>query len=314
MLDAALKVLGDIDDHGTGRARHGQRLERRRPSRQACARRSSTGSASSPASPSARCAPRSRERASRRRSSSRWRSSARPRRWRGCGRCATRSDAGAVRLVDVWPLHGLRLRTADLELRPTTEADLPALCAILPPDDLEVDPSATRVCRASTTAPTTSPSSPSATGARMGTWSPHDWALPFAVRHDGELVGMQALEGPDWTAERTVDSWSWLAAAARGKGLGQADARRRARARLRRRSGRAPRSARPSPTTRRRSASRARSATATPTAPCSSTRASRCSTSASSARTGTPRASPTTSSSLGVDRARWPLFGLEGDA
>ena len=46
-----------------------------------------------------------------------------------------------MHLVDVWPLHSLRLTTADLELRPTTEAELPALCAILPPD-LEADPSA----------------------------------------------------------------------------------------------------------------------------------------------------------------------------
>ena len=46
-------------------------------------------------------------------------------------------------LVDVWPLHSLRLTTTDLELRPTTEAELPALCAILPPD-LEADPTSTR--------------------------------------------------------------------------------------------------------------------------------------------------------------------------
>lgn len=124
-----------------------------------------------------------------------------------------------MHLVEVWPLHGLRLWTADLELRPATEADLPMLCSILPPD-LEADPAATRY-----------PGLDDRWNHRvilaqsywraMGTWSPHDWVLPFAVRRDGELIGMQALEGPDYIADRTVDSWSWLIADARGRGIGR---------------------------------------------------------------------------------------------
>ncbi|HET8987947.1 MAG TPA: GNAT family N-acetyltransferase [Humibacillus sp.] len=124
-----------------------------------------------------------------------------------------------MHLVDVWPLHGLRLRTADLDLRPTTEADLPALCSILPPD-LEADPSSTRYAGLDDRANHRAILAQGYWRA-MGTWSPHDWVLPFAVRHHGELVGMQALEGPDWTAERTVDSWSWLASDARGRGWGK---------------------------------------------------------------------------------------------
>ncbi len=124
-----------------------------------------------------------------------------------------------MHLVDVWPLHSLRLTTADLELRPTTEAELPALCAILPPD-LEADPTSTRYAGLDDRANQRAVLAQSYWRA-MGTWSPHDWVLPFAVRHGGELVGMQALEGPDWTAERTVDSWSWLAVGARGQGWGK---------------------------------------------------------------------------------------------
>lgn len=124
-----------------------------------------------------------------------------------------------MELLDVWPLHGLRLRTPDLELRPATEADLPRLCAVLPPD-LEADPAATRY-----------PGLDDRSNHRvilaqsywraMGTWTPQNWVLPFAVRRDGELIGMQALEGPNWTVERTVDSWSWLVDGARGLGLGK---------------------------------------------------------------------------------------------
>ena len=124
-----------------------------------------------------------------------------------------------MRLVDVWPLHGLRLSTLDLELRPTTEAELPLLCAILPPD-LESDPAATRYAGLDDRANQRAILAQGYWRA-MGTWSPHDWVAPFAVRHDGELVGMQALEGPDWTSDRTVDSWSWLTAESRGRGWGK---------------------------------------------------------------------------------------------
>lgn len=124
-----------------------------------------------------------------------------------------------MELVEVWPLHGLRLGTADLDLRPVTEADLAELCAVFPAD-VELDPAATRYAAIDGAA---NRRVVLAQGywRQLGLWSPHDWALPFAVRHRGELIGTQTLEGPDWTAERTVDSSSWLTVAARGKGLGK---------------------------------------------------------------------------------------------
>lgn len=124
-----------------------------------------------------------------------------------------------MELADIWPLHGIRLTTPDLELRPASEADLPALFDILP-DDLGVDPSATRYAGIDEPANRRAILSQSYWRA-MGLWSPHDWVLPFVVRRDGEVIGMQALEGPDYGAERTVDSWSWLAASSRGTGLGK---------------------------------------------------------------------------------------------
>lgn len=124
-----------------------------------------------------------------------------------------------MELAHVWPLHGIRLTTPDLELRPAGEADLPALFDILP-DDLEVDPSATRYAGIDEPANRRAILAQSYWRA-MGLWSPHDWVLPFVVRRDGEPIGMQALEGPDYGAERTVDSWSWLHASARGIGLGK---------------------------------------------------------------------------------------------
>jgi RimJ/RimL family protein N-acetyltransferase len=121
--------------------------------------------------------------------------------------------------TDVWPLHGIHLRTADLDLRVMTEADLTVLAAVLP-DDLEMNPHATRYAglddRANRRAVLVQ-----GYWRALGMWSPDDWALPFVVRTGGEVVGVQWLEGPDWRADRTVDSSSWLVASARGRGLGK---------------------------------------------------------------------------------------------
>jgi len=118
-----------------------------------------------------------------------------------------------------WPLHGIRLRTADLDLTVMTEADLPTVWALLP-DDLELNPHAT------TYAGLDVPANRRAVVAQgywraLGMWSPDDWALPFVVRSAGVVVGAQWLEGPDWRSDRTVDSSSWLVARARGRGLGR---------------------------------------------------------------------------------------------
>lgn len=118
-----------------------------------------------------------------------------------------------------WPLFDLRLTTADLELRPMTEADLTPLSDLLP-DDLEQDPAATtydvadqRVGRGIVTHQTY--------WKHYGTWSVDAWRLNFVVRRAGELIGAQELEGNDFRTLRTVDTSSYLVTAARGLGLGK---------------------------------------------------------------------------------------------
>ena len=119
----------------------------------------------------------------------------------------------------VWPLFDLRLTTPDLQLQPMTEADLGEVADAIT-DDLEIDPN-------SQTFPgLTGEQQRRVTSAQtywraLGEWSVDSWKIVFSVRHDGVLIGSQALEGDDFVRLRTVDSWSWLAGDARGQGWGK---------------------------------------------------------------------------------------------
>ncbi|HEX8092254.1 GNAT family N-acetyltransferase [Jatrophihabitans sp.] len=118
-----------------------------------------------------------------------------------------------------WPLWDLRLRVGEVDLRPMTEADLVPLADLLP-DDVELDPDATRY-----------PGLPEATNRRVigfqrywngyGSWRPEQWQLGFCVRAGGELVGVQELAADDFPLLRTVDSASHLVPAVRGRGIGR---------------------------------------------------------------------------------------------
>jgi RimJ/RimL family protein N-acetyltransferase len=118
-----------------------------------------------------------------------------------------------------WPLFDLTLTTPNLVLRVATEADQLRLADTLP-DDVEIDPSMPRFG---------DPDSHAARGAStfqsywraFGTWRPESWAVPFVVFRGGDLIGLQALEGDDFTTLRTVDSFSMLVRDARGKGYGK---------------------------------------------------------------------------------------------
>ena len=118
----------------------------------------------------------------------------------------------------VWPLFDLRLTFNDTVLRPVRETDLKELARILP-DDFEHDPSSNLW-----------PGLDLASNRRRllfqnywrnwGTWSVESWTLDFCVIHQGQVVGIQALEAEHFVELRTVDSGSWLAPDYRGVGLG----------------------------------------------------------------------------------------------
>ena len=117
-----------------------------------------------------------------------------------------------------WPLLDLRLRTGDLELAPLVEADLAEVVRLMPAD-LELNPTATRFAVDDRTH----------RGVVLhqeywrsyGTWTTQAWRFHLAVRRDGELLGLQELEGNEFPTLRTVDTSSWLVESARGAGIGK---------------------------------------------------------------------------------------------
>jgi RimJ/RimL family protein N-acetyltransferase len=118
----------------------------------------------------------------------------------------------------LWPLFNLRLTSGDLVLQPLQEADLDEVIPLVP-SDLELDPGAFRFDADETTQ----------RGLVIlqqywryyGAWTPASWRVTFAVRRDGELLGLQELEGQDFAQLRVVDTASWLTPLARGRGVGR---------------------------------------------------------------------------------------------
>jgi RimJ/RimL family protein N-acetyltransferase len=123
-------------------------------------------------------------------------------------------------LIDHWPLLGLRLRTARLELRlPTGEelAELADLAAEGIHDPAEMP----------FTVPWTDlPPAERARSVvqhhwlRQADWTPENWALNLTVFEAGRPVGLQMLAARDFGVLREVDTGSWLGLRHHGQGIG----------------------------------------------------------------------------------------------
>ncbi len=117
-----------------------------------------------------------------------------------------------------WPLSALRLRVADMSLRPLVESDLDALGALLPAD-VEMNPATPRPFRLAEAA-SRAVALRQEYWVAMGAWSPDAWRLPFVVTVHDQIVGVQTLEADDFAVLRTVETASWLFTEHRGEGLG----------------------------------------------------------------------------------------------
>jgi RimJ/RimL family protein N-acetyltransferase len=130
-------------------------------------------------------------------------------------------SAAPARWEDVWPLFGLRIRSADLVLRLPTDADLPGLlelarAGIHPPDEMPfgvawTDAAGTDFDR----------SFVQHHWKWRGSWRREEWWLNLMVEHDGRPIGAQTISGEDFAIHRVVDSGSWLGREFQGRGFGK---------------------------------------------------------------------------------------------
>ena len=124
------------------------------------------------------------------------------------------------RLVELWPLFGLRLRIADVELRLPSDADLARLA------DVSVGgvhpPERTPFASAWTDAPREELPERLLRHAwsTRAQQSPERWVLDFVVVRGGVVQGVQALHADDFRHRRSVSSGSWLGMPYQGRGTG----------------------------------------------------------------------------------------------
>ncbi|HVN49957.1 MAG TPA: GNAT family N-acetyltransferase [Acidimicrobiales bacterium] len=120
-----------------------------------------------------------------------------------------------------WPLLGLRVATPRVELRPPDQDTVAALIDLVrrgihDPDFMPFD------------VPWTARPSPELERESFrffarcwANWSTQEWDLPFAVRVDGEVVGVQGIHGIDFPHRATFVTGSWLGRSHQGQGIGK---------------------------------------------------------------------------------------------
>lgn len=123
-------------------------------------------------------------------------------------------------LIDHWPLLGLRLRTARLELRLPSEDELAELADVAAQGIHE--PGTSPFLRPWTEVPPRELAREvlQRHWRRRGAWTPQGWALELAVFKDGHPVGVQELWADNFPTLREVATGSWLGLKHHGQGVG----------------------------------------------------------------------------------------------
>lgn len=123
-------------------------------------------------------------------------------------------------LTDHWPLLGLRLTTARLELRLPCEEELGQLADLAAEGVHEPD-------RMPFIVPWTDlPPAERARSVvqhhwlRRGNWTPQQWALNLTVFKDDRVVGLQEIAARDFAVLRQVSTASWLGVRHQRQGIG----------------------------------------------------------------------------------------------
>jgi RimJ/RimL family protein N-acetyltransferase len=121
----------------------------------------------------------------------------------------------------IWPLWDLRISTPRLELTVVREADLEPLVALAMggihrPDEMPFEDPWTDL-----RPPEFEYSMLQFLWRCLGNLSASSWRIPFVIRQNSEVVGLQDVAAEDFGVRGVVTTGSWLGKAHQGQGLGK---------------------------------------------------------------------------------------------
>lgn len=123
-------------------------------------------------------------------------------------------------LTDHLPIYRLRLRTERLELRLPDLEELGALADVAAEGVHDPDFMPFLFPWTDTTPAQRGRSVALWFHRGIGRWEPSNWTLPFTVFYEGRPVGIQEIDGKDFSISREVGTGSWIGLAYQGKGIG----------------------------------------------------------------------------------------------
>jgi RimJ/RimL family protein N-acetyltransferase len=124
-------------------------------------------------------------------------------------------------LVDAWPLFGLVVRTARLELRLPTEDEIVELLAVAKAGIHDADFMPFGYAWTDLASPQLERGFMQYHWRKRSEWAPNDWTLDFGVWADGRLVGTQGIHGQSFAVFRSVGTGSYLGREFQGLKIGR---------------------------------------------------------------------------------------------
>jgi RimJ/RimL family protein N-acetyltransferase len=120
----------------------------------------------------------------------------------------------------MWPLFALSLGTERLKLTPVVDADIDELTSVAQQGVHHPDAQPFANLWTDRQGSDFEHRFAQYFWSQRARWSVESWALPFAVRFRGRLIGVQQIQADEFRVLRTVSTASWLGSAYQGLGLG----------------------------------------------------------------------------------------------
>ncbi|MBV1853947.1 GNAT family N-acetyltransferase [Catellatospora tritici] len=123
-------------------------------------------------------------------------------------------------IADHFPLLGLRIEVADLQLRLPSPEQLGQLADVAADGVHEPGMMPFGVPWTEQSAADRARSVVTHHWATLGRWTPEAWSLPLVVLHRGTVVGQQAISAKEFAITTECSTGSWLGLRHHGRGIG----------------------------------------------------------------------------------------------